>query len=135
MYIFDSKTQCFFPLALKDRYIAARTWPENGVEVDDDTFSEFQVPPAGKMRVAGSDGLPAWADIPVNHIAEAETQRTALIDAAIRSISVIQLKLQAGRKLTDDETTRLNAVLDYIDAVEVIDTSNALDIEWPVSPQ
>lgn len=42
MYIFDNKTQCFFPLALKDRYIAAGTWPENGVEVDDDTFSEFR---------------------------------------------------------------------------------------------
>ncbi|PNL72027.1 hypothetical protein CEP71_021495 [Escherichia coli O157] len=32
-------------------------------------------------------------------------------------LSLIQLKLQAGRKLTQAETTRLNAVLDYIDAV------------------
>ena len=41
MYIFDNKTQCFFPLALKDRYIAAGTWPENGVEVDDDTSVSY----------------------------------------------------------------------------------------------
>ncbi|EKK7325086.1 tail fiber assembly protein, partial [Escherichia coli] len=41
----------------------------------------------------------------------AEAQRQSLIDAAMASISLIQLKLQAGRKLTQAETTRLNAVL------------------------
>ena len=50
------------------------------------------------------------------------------------SISLIQLKLRAGRNLTQEEKTRLNSVLDYIDAVEAIDTSNVPDIEWPVSP-
>ncbi|HBA7387081.1 TPA: tail fiber assembly protein, partial [Escherichia coli] len=53
----------------------------------------------------------------------AEAQRQSLIDAAMASISLIQLKLQAGRKLTQAETTRLNAVLDYIDAVTATDTS------------
>ncbi|WP_407226951.1 tail fiber assembly protein [Escherichia coli] len=48
---------------------------------------------------------------------EAEAQRQSLIDAAMASISLIQLKLQAGRKLVQAETTRLNTVLDYIDAV------------------
>lgn len=67
-------------------------------------------------------------------IREAEAQRQSLINTAMVSISLIQLKLQAGRNLTQEETTRLNAVLDYIDAVEAIDTSNVPDIEWPVSP-
>ncbi|EFA0772059.1 tail fiber assembly protein, partial [Escherichia coli] len=53
----------------------------------------------------------------------AEAQRQSLIDAAMASISLIQLKLQAGRKLTQAETTQLNAVLDYIDAVTATDTS------------
>ncbi|EFO2304953.1 tail fiber assembly protein [Escherichia coli] len=44
----------------------------------------------------------------------AEAQRQSLIDAAMASISLIQLKLRAGRKLTQAETTRLNAVLDYM---------------------
>ena len=65
----------------------------------------------------------------------AEAQRQSLIDAAMASISLIQLKLQAGRKLTQAETTRLNAVLDYIDAVTATDASTAPDIEWPVSPE
>lgn len=65
----------------------------------------------------------------------AEAQRQSLIDTAMASIGLIQLKLQAGRKLTEAETTRINAVLDYIDAVEATDTSTAPDIEWPLPPQ
>ncbi|HFI1697887.1 TPA: tail fiber assembly protein [Escherichia coli] len=65
----------------------------------------------------------------------AEIQRQSLIDAAMVSISLIQLKLQAGRKLTQAETTRLNAVLDYIDAVTATDTSTAPDVIWPELPE
>lgn len=65
----------------------------------------------------------------------AEAQRQSLIDAAMASIGMIQLKLQAGRKLTQAETTRLNAVLDYIDAVEAKDTSTAPDVIWPEPPE
>ncbi|WP_244578420.1 tail fiber assembly protein, partial [Escherichia coli] len=64
----------------------------------------------------------------------AEALRQSLIDAAMASISLIQLKLQAGRKLTQAETTRLNAVLDYIDAVTATDTSTAPDVIWPELP-
>ncbi|EIX3542747.1 tail fiber assembly protein [Escherichia coli] len=65
----------------------------------------------------------------------AEAQHQSLIDAAMSSISLIQLKLQAGRKLTQAETTRLNAVLDYIDAVTATDTSTAPDVIWPELPE
>ncbi len=65
----------------------------------------------------------------------AEAQRQSLIDAAMASISLIQLKLQAGRKLTQTENTRLNTVLDYIDAVTATDTSTAPDVIWPELPE
>ena len=65
----------------------------------------------------------------------AEAQRQSLIDAAMASISLIQLKLQAGRKLTQTENTRLNAVLDYIDSVTATDTSTAPDVIWPELPE
>ncbi|WCQ50774.1 tail fiber assembly protein [Escherichia coli] len=65
----------------------------------------------------------------------AEVRRQSLIDAAMASISLIQLKLQAGRKLTQAETTRLNAVLDYIDAVTATDISTAPDVIWPELPE
>ncbi|EKC0320059.1 tail fiber assembly protein [Escherichia coli] len=67
-------------------------------------------------------------------VGAAEAQRQSLIDTAMASISLIQLKLQAGRKLTQAETARLNAVLDYLDALEMVDTSSAPDIEWPTPP-
>ncbi|WP_172803118.1 tail fiber assembly protein, partial [Escherichia coli] len=65
----------------------------------------------------------------------AEVKRQSLIDAAMASIGLIQLKLQAGRKLTQPENTRLNAVLDYIDAVTATDTSTAPDVIWPELPE
>ncbi|HFD7147403.1 TPA: tail fiber assembly protein [Escherichia coli] len=68
-------------------------------------------------------------------VAEAEQQKQTLIDAAMASIRLIQLKLQAGRKLTQAETARLNAVLDYIDAVTATDTSTAPDVIWPELPE
>lgn len=83
------------------------------------------------------DGEKWVTDTEAQHLAAveaAEIQRQSLINTAMDSISLIQLKLRAGRKLTEAETTRLNAVLDYIDAVEATDTSTAPDIEWPVSP-
>ncbi|AWF23805.1 caudovirales tail fiber assembly family protein (plasmid) [Escherichia coli] len=44
-------------------------------------------------------------------------------------------EIAGGRKLTQAETTRLNAVLDYIDAVTATDTSTAPDINWPAPPE
>ena len=84
------------------------------------------------------DGEKWMTDTEVQHIAAldaAEAQRQSLINAAMASISLIQLKLQAGRKLTQAETTRLNAVLDYIDAVTATDTSTAPDVIWPELPE
>ncbi|EPE8743115.1 tail fiber assembly protein, partial [Escherichia coli] len=68
-------------------------------------------------------------------VADAEQKKQSLIDAAMVNISVIQFKLQAGRKLTQEETTRLNVVLDYIDAVTATDTSIAPDVIWPELPE
>ncbi|MGN2552066.1 tail fiber assembly protein [Escherichia coli] len=68
-------------------------------------------------------------------VGAAEAQRQSLIDTAMASISLIQLKLQAGRKLMQTENTRLNAVLDYIDAAEATDTSTAPDVIWPELPE
>ncbi|EPA0049684.1 tail fiber assembly protein [Escherichia coli] len=68
-------------------------------------------------------------------VGAAEAQRQSLIDTAMASISLIQLKLQAGRKLMQTENTRLNAVLDYIDAVTATDTSTAPDVIWPELPE
>lgn len=126
-----------YPARLMASYKNAGTIPADLVEISDEAFQEFfiTIPPAGKCRAASAQGLPSWADVaqPTKEslIMAAEQERQNRIDTALNSIAVVQLKLQAGRKLTSDETTRLNAVLDYIDALSVSDTSAAPDVDWP----
>jgi hypothetical protein len=64
-------------------------------------------------------------------ITTAENKRNLLISTSLQSISFIQLKLQAGRQLSESEENKLNAVIDYIDALNAIETNTAPDIYWP----
>ena len=86
------------------------------------------------------NGTLCWVERPAQEltqeqlVASAEGKRQLLIDQALQSISVIQLKLQAGRKLTTEETNKLNSTLDYMDEVTATDTSTAPDISWPELP-
>ena len=114
---------------------------ENGRKV---TISDIGEYPENTTTIAPLTPYDKWdgekwmTDTEAQHSAAldaAEAQRQSLINAAMASISLIQLKLQAGRKLTQAETTRLNAVLDYIDAVTATDTSTAPDVIWPELPE
>lgn len=67
-------------------------------------------------------------------VQDAQALRQQHIDTAMSSISIIQLKLQAGRTLNDEEKNRLDQVLDYIDAINAIDLSSAPNITWPTQP-
>lgn len=64
---------------------------------------------------------------------KAEAERKEIIERGMSKIAVIQLKLQAGRKITDSETTLLNATLDYIDAIQAFDIST-YPVKWPEVP-
>ncbi|NLI26447.1 MAG: tail fiber assembly protein [Acetobacter sp.] len=63
-----SKTTCsFYPYELKYLYDNAGSWPTDAVGVSDDVFKEFGLAttiPDGKWRGAGTDGMPAWVDVP-----------------------------------------------------------------------
>lgn len=139
-YKYSPSLNLRYLISLLPFYSDQSTLPADMTDISDDMAAEFfdNPAPAGKVRAAGDDGLPRWIDAPeVSHedlVEQAENKRQALIDAAMQSISIIQLKLQAGRKLTQAETTKLNAALDYIDAVTATDTSTAPDIEWPPLP-
>ncbi|EFL4013236.1 tail fiber assembly protein [Escherichia coli] len=108
------------------------------------TVSQLGEYPEGTTTTAPSTPYDQWdgekwvTDTEAQHSAAveaAEAQRQSLIDTAMASISLIQLKLRAGRNLTQAETARLNAALDYIDAVEATDTSTAPDVIWPELPE
>ncbi|EED0940894.1 tail fiber assembly protein [Escherichia coli] len=139
-YIYDAKTNAFYPVALKESYIAKGLWPESDIEIDEETFAEFQKPPVGKMSVAGDDGYPVWVDIPPpTHeqlVAIADAEKQSLIDQTNEYINSKQWpgKAAIGR-LKDTEKSQYNEWLDYLDELEALDTSIAPDIEWPVKPE
>ncbi|EJI7085612.1 tail fiber assembly protein, partial [Escherichia coli] len=108
-------------------------------EVDEDIFIKYLSPPPGKVRVAGDDGYPAWDDVPpLTHeeqLSEAERKKQALINRVNEYINSKQWpgKAAIGR-LKGEELAQYNLWLDYLDALELVDTSSAPDIEWPTPP-
>lgn len=137
---FSPSNVAFYPAVWKeDGSYSEAMWPTDAVLLTDDEIDEYwkKSPPAWQQLGVVS-GRPAWVDLPApTHeelVAAAERQQQELIDNAMQSISVIQLKLQVGRKLTAAETEKLNTTLDYIDEVTATDTSTAPDVNWPERP-
>lgn len=63
-----------------------------------------------------------------------EEQRAALLSEAKENIIVDQTRLTLGRALTDEQTRKLHAWLDYIDALEALDLTE-LPVNWPPAPE
>ncbi|EBX3333060.1 tail fiber assembly protein [Salmonella enterica subsp. enterica serovar Kirkee] len=70
------------------------------------------------------------------HIAAAEDKKKFLIDQANTYMNSKQWpgKAAIGR-LNDVEKAQYNLWLDYLDALEAVDTSSAPEINWPDSPE
>ncbi len=69
-------------------------------------------------------------------ISEAENKKRLLINEATEYINSKQWPGKAAiSRLKGDELAQYNLWLDYLDALETVDTSSAPDIEWPTSPE
>ncbi|EFK6609437.1 TPA: tail fiber assembly protein [Escherichia coli] len=84
------------------------------------------------------DGEKWVTDSEAQHIADvatAEAEKQARIDQANNYINSRQWpgKAALGR-LSDAEKEQYNLWLDYLDALEAVDTSSAPDINWPTQP-
>ncbi|TLJ03968.1 tail fiber assembly protein [Escherichia sp. E4385] len=138
-YLYDSKTNAFYPLILKADYERSGTWPESGVEVGEDVFLEFVRVNPGKVRVAGEDGMPVWADAPEptqeQLISSATREKKRRLDDANNYMNNKQWpgKAAIGR-LKGEELAQYNLWLDYLDALDAVDPSSAPDIQWPEEP-
>lgn len=135
-YVYRASTGGFYCDELEAVYRKAGTWPGFFVRVSDEDYRNLMEGLSqGKMIVPNKQCYPVLQERPAPSrdelIAEAEEKRRELIESALQSISVIQLKQMNGRSLTEKEVARLNDVLDYIDAVEATDTQTAPDIHWP----
>ncbi|MDM1608754.1 phage tail protein [Escherichia coli] len=64
-YVYSARHNAFFPVDMIDKYKSEGWDLSDAKEVNQNIISEFMdEPPQGKIRIAGDDGLPAWADIP-----------------------------------------------------------------------
>lgn len=112
--------------------------PDDAVEVSEETYNALMAGQqfGGKVIVSDENGYPVLITPEVNFIEAAEREREALIAEANAFINDRQWpsKLTLGR-LDEDEKTRFNLWLDYLDELEQVDISTAPDIEWPVKPE
>ena len=137
-YVYSAEKNSFYPWALQSDYENSGDWPEIYIEVSDEVFNEFTSPKEGKVRVAGEDGMPAWADIPPpSHeelVALAEQQKQMLLDEALNITAMWRTELQLGI-ISDADKKLLTEWISYYKAVQAVDTDAAPDIEWPEKPQ
>lgn len=139
-YLWSAKNSVFILEEMKEQY-EKKGWDLTDLrQLDDDIVMKFMSEqPAGKIRETGADGLPCWVNVPpLSHDEEAEAalmQKQTLIDQANNYMNGKQWpgKAALGR-LKSEEVIQYNSWLDYLDALEVVDTSSARDINWPESP-
>lgn len=139
-YLFCTKDNGFYPLALKADYEGAGTWPDSGKVVPAEVYAAFapENAPEGKMRGSDKKGNPAWVDIPpLSHeeaVAAAKDKKQYLIAEVHTETEMLRAKL-ALKRIKPDEEALLIAWLDYLDELEAVDVSTAPDIIWPVKPE
>lgn len=137
MYLFSKQTLAFYPCDQIDVYKAAGTLPEDVNEVADDIRDMFNFsPPAGKKLGADRKGKPVWLDRSPTEIAEgAALHKHALLSQASDFINSKQWPGKAAlSRLTSDDVKQYNEWLDYLDALEAVDTSGGSNIVWPQKP-
>lgn len=116
--------------------------PEDVVTITDELYNEMFIGQQnGKTITPGVDGRPFLSDYPIltkeQNVFAAEQKKLTLISEATKDISVWQTKLLIGRKLTSKELLSLNTYIDYIDALNAIDTSiasNDVRVDFPGLP-
>lgn len=140
MYQYSPSTNSFYPDDLLSVYEEAGTLPNDLIPVSEDVFREFTATPEpGKMRVAGSDGLPAWGDIPPpTHeelIAIAEQVRQQLLTQADAVMLDWRTELMLG-EISDANRAKLSAWMAYKNEVKAVDVTTAPEnVNWPVPPE
>ncbi|MFX2554621.1 tail fiber assembly protein [Enterobacter roggenkampii] len=122
----------------KDGTYTEDSWPSDAVLVSEEEAETYWMtaPPEGK-QLGVIKGKPAWIDIPPPSqdelIMAAERKREFLLREAQETISFWQTELQLGI-ISDEDKASLIAWMNYIKAVQAVDTSKAPDITWPTPP-
>ncbi|MNB71238.1 Caudovirales tail fiber assembly protein [compost metagenome] len=133
---YSAELSGFYFEADKGLYEAVGSWPADALAISENSYQHLiEGQTQGHSIVPNEKGLPVLKAIEPDYPAIAEAQKQMLIGEAMQSVSVIQLKLQAGRALSELESSKLAAVLDHIDFLEKVDTESATSpVNWPSMP-
>lgn len=135
-YAYSPSTNLFYTIEWEKDY--GDSWPLDCKEVETDQFYEFSADaPVGKIRVAGSNGMPAWADIPPLSEKEkkeaAEGQKNRLRSIADAEIAWRQDAVDT-EIATPGECAALTEWKKYRVLLMRMDTSQR-HISWPMLPE
>ncbi|EFH6049909.1 tail fiber assembly protein [Escherichia coli] len=128
------------PVALYDTKITS-VIPDMAVEISDEQYEMLIAGQEnGEIISSDSNGMPILVEPPPptheEMVAAAENEKKNRIEQANEYMNSRQWPGKAAMgRLTDDERAQYNAWLDYLDALEVVDTSTAPDITWPDKPE
>ncbi|WP_338885179.1 tail fiber assembly protein [Xenorhabdus sp. TH1] len=137
MYIYSAKNNAFHPIELKQRYIDAGSWPDDGVEISDEDYYRF-INAVNKRWVAGDNGYPKLVDIPPPSPAklqqQAKQQKLSLRQRADIAIAPLQYAVDLDMA-TDVELSMLTEWKKYMVLLNRVDCSAAPNIDWPKAPE
>lgn len=135
-YIYSAKNNAFFEISKRSLYDDADWDLSDAIEVDDAVFNEFTaLPPVGKTRAAGADGMPGWVDMPPPTAAEMRVIAQAKINvlrAEADSVIIPLADALAGDYIDDTDRPRLTAWQKYRYELTKIDPAKP---EWPEKPE
>lgn len=138
-YIYSPSQNMIIPVALKQYYVDAGTWPDDPVEISDETAEEFsQQFPQGKTLSHDENNQPCWIELPPptheEQVEAAEHQRQQLLQEADEETADWRVELMLG-DISEEDKEKLSAWMDYKKQVKAVDTSTAPDITWPTPPE
>lgn len=139
-YYFSPSSLAFYPEDIMTLYEEAGTLPDDLVGVSDEAFAIYSgIPPEGKTRGVTEEKQPTWIDLPpLSHekaVEVANADKKCRIDQANEYMNSKQWPGKAAMgRLKDLDKAQYNAWLDYLDALDAVDTSSAPDIDWPIPP-
>lgn len=135
--VYSPSENVIYPSSLYAGYVAAGTWPDDGILVSDEDAAAFSGgnKPTGKM-LGMENGSLVWIDEPIQPsqlIADADNMKATLKANADEAISWRQDAVDTGIA-TRDEKAALDAWKKFRVLLMRIDTSTAPEIEWPEVP-
>ncbi|MCC2941289.1 tail fiber assembly protein [Citrobacter freundii] len=139
-FIWDVNNVRLLAYALQTEYQESGMWPENGIDVSDEVSAEFTgQPPEGKTIGVGTDGMPAWEDIPPPSreelISAAEQMRQQLLAHADAVMLDWRTELMLG-EISDVNRAKLSAWMAYKNEVKSVEvTTDPENVNWPVPPE